>query len=52
MGKYNFDVLHDRRGTSCIKWDFGMERMGRDDLLPLWVADMDFKLPDEIVADI
>ena len=52
MGKYNFDILHDRRGTSCIKWDFGMERMGRDDLLPLWVADMDFKLPDEIVADI
>ena len=52
MGKYNFDILHDRRGTSCIKWDFGMERKGRDDLLPLWVADMDFKLPEEIVKDI
>lgn len=52
MGKYNFDIVHDRRGTSCIKWDFGMERRGRDDLLPLWVADMDFKLPLEIVSDI
>jgi cystathionine beta-lyase len=52
MGKYHFDKLYDRRGTSCQKWDFGMERMGRDDLLPMWVADMDFKLPDEIVEDI
>lgn len=52
MGRYDFDKLHDRRGTSCIKWDSGMERKGRDDLLPLWVADMDFRLPDEIVSDI
>ncbi len=52
MGKYDFNTYVDRRGTSCIKWDFGMERKGRDDLLPLWVADMDFKLPDEIVDDI
>jgi cystathionine beta-lyase len=52
MGKYDFDTFIDRRGTSCIKWDFGMERKGRDDLLPLWVADMDFKLPDEITEDI
>jgi cysteine-S-conjugate beta-lyase len=28
-----------------------MERKGRDDLLPLWVADMDFQLPEEILAD-
>ena len=52
MGKYNFDEIHDRRNTSSIKWDFGLERMGRDDLLPLWVADMDFKLPGEVIADI
>ncbi len=52
MGQYDFDTYIDRRGTSCIKWDFGMERKGRDDLLPLWVADMDFKLTDEIVSDI
>ena len=52
MGKYNFDEIHDRRNTDCIKWDFGMQRKGRDDLLPLWVADMDFRLPDEVIKDI
>lgn len=42
MGKtYDFDKAVDRRKTSCLKYDFGMERKGRDDLLPLWVADMD-----------
>lgn len=51
-GKYNFDAMVDRRGTSCLKYDFGMKRKGRDDLLPLWVADMDFKLPEEILADL
>ena len=52
MGKtYNFDKVVDRTGTSCLKYDFGMKRKGRDDLLPLWVADMDFQLPEEILAD-
>ena len=52
MGKtYDFDKAVDRRKTSCLKYDFGMERKGRDDLLPLWVADMDFQLPEEILAD-
>lgn len=50
--KYNFDEVHDRRGTDCLKYDFGMKRMGRDDLLPMWVADMDFKLPDEILQEL
>ncbi len=49
--KYNFDEVVERRGTSCLKYDFAMQRKGRDDLLPLWIADMDFKLPDEILAD-
>lgn len=52
MGKYNFDEIVDRKNTSSLKFDFGIERKGRDDLLPLWVADMDFKLPDEIIEDI
>lgn len=52
MGKtYDFDKAVDRRKTSCLKYDFGMKRKGRDDLLPLWVADMDFQLPEEILAD-
>ena len=52
MGKYDFDKYIDRRNTDCIKWDFGMQRKGRDDLLPLWVADMDFRLPEEVIKDI
>lgn len=49
---YDFDKIIDRRGTSCLKYDFQVERRGRDDLLPLWVADMDFALPEEILEDI
>lgn len=52
MGKYNFDEIVDRHNTSSLKYDFGIERKGRDDLLPLWVADMDFRLPQEILDDI
>jgi len=47
--KYNFDEIIDRHGTDCLKYDFGMKRKGRTDLLPMWVADMDFRLPDEIL---
>ena len=50
--RYNFDEIIDRRGTDCLKYDFGMKRKGRNDLLPMWVADMDFKLPDEILAEL
>lgn len=49
MGQYNFDELIDRRGSGCIKYDGLRQEKGRDDLLPLWVADMDFKTPDFIV---
>ena len=52
MSKYDFDRIYDRKGTSCLKWDFGLKRKGRGDLLPLWVADMDFKLPDEVIEDL
>ena len=40
--KYNFDQVIDRRGTSAIKVEGVKEIWGRDDLLPLWIADMDF----------
>lgn len=52
MAKYDFDSVHNRKNTDSIKWDFGMQRKGREDLLPLWVADMDFKLPGDILDDI
>ena len=39
----NFDEIVDRRGTDCLKYDFAAKRGIPEDVLPLWVADMDFK---------
>ncbi len=47
--KYNFDEMIDRRGTESCKWGFSVEHNGNtdsskaSDILPLWVADMDFR---------
>lgn len=49
MKKYNFDEIINRRGTNCIKWDARKKVFGDENVLPLWVADMDFKTPDFIV---
>lgn len=43
--KYNFDEPIDRRGTDSVKWDGVKNLWGRDDILPMWVADMDFRTP-------
>ena len=52
----SFDTLIDRRGSGALKTDALQERFpmyrnedGRDDLLPMWVADMDFATPDFIL---
>lgn len=45
MSPYNFDRIIDRRQTESIKWHFFEE-----DVLPMWVADMDFPVAPEIVA--
>ncbi len=37
--KYNFDLQIDRRATNCVKWD----EFSDPDIIPLWVADMDFE---------
>lgn len=47
--KYNFDKLIDRTGTHSSKWDRRKEVFGREDILPLWVADMDFACAQPIV---
>jgi cystathionine beta-lyase len=46
----NFDEVIPRRNTDCNKYDDLPQRYGRADLLPLWVADMDFRVPDCITA--
>ncbi|HAY98565.1 MAG TPA: MalY/PatB family protein [Mesotoga sp.] len=50
--KYNFDRVIERRGTNCIKWDHANLFFGRNDLLPMWVADMDFESPPEVIEAI
>lgn len=49
MTTYNFDREIDRKNTNSLKYDFAVER-GRDaDVLPLWVADMDFQAPKPVL---
>lgn len=39
----NFDEIIDRKGTDCLKYDFAKRRGLPEDVLPLWIADMDFR---------
>lgn len=47
--KYNFDEIVDRSHTDSVKLDKMKALFGREDLIPLWVADMDFKSPPAII---
>ncbi len=47
--KYDFDKIIDRTGTNCVKWDLRSLYFKNPDLMPLWVADMDFETPDFII---
>ena len=47
--KYNFDEVIDRTNTNCVKYDLRKRFFGTDDLIPLWVADMDFRTPPFII---
>lgn len=48
MGKYNFDEIIDRKNTNSLKYDYAVKRGKPEDVLPLWVADMDFRTPPEV----
>ena len=45
----NFDEIIPRKGTNCVKHDALKQFFGSDDLLPMWVADMDFRSPDFVM---
>ena len=45
--KYDFDTIIPRRGTNSYKWDTPEE----ENVLPMWVADMDFRTAPTIVED-
>ncbi len=48
MKRYDFDAPVERKGTGCVKHDGMVKDYGTNDLVPLWVADMDFEVADEI----
>ena len=48
MKTYDFDKIIERRGSGAIKCDALGKFFGKDDLIPMWVADMDFETPDFI----
>ncbi len=47
--KYDFNKIINRNNTKSLKYDFAKERNMPEDLLPLWVADMDFQTSPEII---
>lgn len=50
--RYDFDRIIDRRITNCGKHDRNLINFGRDDVLSMWVADMDFPCPEPVVEAI
>ncbi len=49
MGHYHFDQIIDRTNTNSIKHTFDESKGKTPDMVPLWVADMDFRSPDEVI---
>jgi cysteine-S-conjugate beta-lyase len=48
----NFDEIIDRKNTGALKWDDPCNAAGTEDILPFWVADMDFAAPPVVLAAI
>ncbi len=45
---YDFDTIINRTATNSIKWSYRKELEGREDVIPMWVADMDYAVAPEI----
>jgi len=52
MKQYSFDKRIDRNHSNCLKYDSIQEEFGTTDLMPMWIADMDFATPDFILEAI
>ena len=52
LDKINFNIVVNRKNTNCLKYDFAVRRGRPENVLPLWVADMDFKVAPEITQAI
>jgi cysteine-S-conjugate beta-lyase len=46
---YNFDEIIDRTKTDSVKWSINQKLFGRQDVLSMWVADMDFRAPEPVI---
>lgn len=46
--RYDFDTILDQKGTNSLKWEYRKETFDTEDVLPLWIADMDFPSPDAV----
>lgn len=46
--KYDFDQICNRKETDCLKWDMLDSVFGEEDIIPLWVADMDFPVAEPV----
>ncbi len=46
---YNFDEIVDRKNTASVKFDLRNKIFRKEDVIPMWVADMDFKTPSFIL---
>lgn len=47
--RYDFDAILDRRNTGSLKWDYPERALGHKDVIPMWVADMDFPAPQPVI---
>ncbi len=47
--KYDFDEVIDRKNTASLKWDFYGRYFAEEDIIPMWVADMDFRSPEPVI---
>ncbi|UAL46721.1 pyridoxal phosphate-dependent aminotransferase [Sutcliffiella horikoshii] len=52
MKSYDFNESINRKNTSSVKWDETGRVFGSSDVLPMWVADMDFQAPQEVTKAI
>ena len=48
--KYNFDKITVRKNSNCVKWDAKPPVAPKGELLPMWVADMDFEAAPFILS--
>lgn len=46
---YDFDAVHDRRGTYCTQWDYIQDRFGEPGILPFSISDHDFMVPAPVI---